>query len=65
MDGRCICGTLSQSTGCRSYATTYHENGELVFATCEHGHAVVDKRGPLKGPVRFDECETPIYRISK
>jgi len=60
---KCICGSGSQSTGSGNYVEAYYKNNEIIYATCEHGYVIVDKRNSADGSILFDTCETPIYRI--
>ena len=64
-DVRCKCGSPYQSTAGASYSSQYSLNGEIIYATCEHGYVVVDKRDTIDGTIRFNTCETPIYRFGQ
>jgi len=63
MEPRCKCGSESTSTASGTYKDTYSLNGKIIYATCQCGKVVIDKSLGRPGTIRFDECETPIYRI--
>ena len=63
MEPKCKCGAKSTSTAAGIYRDTFSLNGKLVYATCQCGKVVVDKRPHHSNTITFDECETPIYSI--
>ena len=44
----CECGKKLQDTGEGYYVLTQYNNGELIFAKCNHGVVVIDKRDLVK-----------------
>jgi hypothetical protein len=40
----CECGRKLQDTGDGYYVLTQYHNDELIFAKCNHGVVVIDKR---------------------
>lgn len=65
MESKCKCGCKSNQTNAGNYANTYSLNGNLIYATCQCGKVIVDKRTEHSNIITFDECETPTYRIVK
>jgi len=48
--GRCPCGRKQESTGGSYQQAEYDAAGRIVYAICEHGVVVIDRRRPTPCP---------------